>query len=372
MPRNHTTGERVEGEAGAAVATAVRETLTRLRAGEPLRAGALTLLPLLPAAPDVTRQTGYLPLAAALEAKAFKIAEKQQESVPELHAVSTADLPVVLIGGEQVVGGLQNRVLNTTILVAAHTALDIPVTCVEAGRWHGQRVPWAQTSSAPEPGDARAFATQEVAYAKLRKAHSGYVSGSLSGAKGYRSDQGRVWNEVAQRVASTRLASPTMAMHSLYQAPERADRLGEMLAALPRPEGALGFVAMVGPEPLGAEVFTDEALASAYWEKLARSYALEALDAEPSATTPSTDATAPTDAPADVTANAAEARLIAAALAGEIQVYLSPGLGSDVRVSGPRISGAGLVYEGALVHLSLFPEDEVAAPTVAPTVAPAE
>ncbi len=274
--------------------------------------------------------------------------------MPELLATSTADTPIVLVGGEQVIGGLQNRVLNTTILVAAHTKLEIPVTCVEAGRWH-EAAPSPQAApsapgEAPEPvvaqQAARAFSSDEAAYSKLRKMHAKSVTASLAAGSGHRSDQGAVWGEVANRMSSSGSYSPSSAMDTLYKTPERARKLQETVEALQRPEGALGFVAVLGSEVLGAELFADETLADAYWQKLARSYAIEALDAGEGSPDKS-----------DEPANSSEARLLEEALAAEIQVHPSPGLGTDARLVGSHISGAGLVYEGAVVHLSLFPED---------------
>jgi hypothetical protein len=358
VPQNPSDETRIAGEEGTAVATAVRTTLGQVRAGEPLRAGALTLIPLLTDAPDAVHPTGYVPLEAALREQVMQITEQQRESVPELLATSTADLPVIMIGGEQVVGGLQNRVLNTTILVAAKTTLHVPVTCVEAGRWHTESVV-AEGDTSPEAagyyagrrpkGMERAFASDEAAYAKLRKMHASSVRYSLASGGGYHSDQRQVWSEVAERITSTGSQSPTSAMQTLYKSPERASRMQEMLAAVPRPKGALGFVALVDGKVAGAELFADEALAGAYWEKLARTYAVDALDAGQAG-----EATAE----GSVTA---EQQLIEQALAADIQVYASPGLGRDVRLSAASVSGAGLVHEGALVHLSLFPEDQAAA-----------
>lgn len=337
---------------------AVRGLLGGVRQGEPLHAGALTLIPLLPATEAVTRQTGYLPLAEALRRKQITITEQAQAQVPELLATSTADAPVVLVGGEQVIGGLQNRVLNTTILVAAHAAQKIPVTCVEAGRWHEAAPAMPVDNTAPSSeGEAqqapvaaqraaRAFTSDEAAYSKLRKMHARSVTDSLASGRGHRSDQGAVWGEVAHRMAFTGSYSPSSAMDTLYKTPERATKLQETVAALPRPAGALGFVAMLGSEVLGAELFADEALADAYWERLARSYAVEALDANDG------EQAQPGDR-----AKGGEARLLEEALAAEIRIHPSPGLGADARLVGSHVSGAGLVYDGAVVHLSLFPED---------------
>jgi hypothetical protein len=357
-----------EGSGYSAVATTVRDLLGGLRLGEPLRSGALTLAPLLPVDGNVKRQTGYLPLEEALRRKLVAISEQAQAQVPELLATSTAESPVILVGGEQVVGGLQNRVFNTTILVAAKSALRIPVTCVEAGRWHESYENYgdyedyeAPTTSTGADGDEteqpaaarpdrRAFAAEEAAYSKLRKMHAKSVTASLSAGGGHFSDQSAVWSEVHERMASSAAYSPSGAMHALYRAPERAKKLKETMERLRRPEGALGFVAALGSDVLGAELFTDEALADAYWEKLARTYAIEALDAGESSTE------AVTETPGEV-ATVGEAHLLEQALAAEIQVHPSPGLGVDARLVGSGISGAGLVYDGGVVHLSLFPDD---------------
>jgi hypothetical protein len=56
-------------------------------------------------------------------------------SVPELRLENNADLPVLLVDGEELVGAKQNRVLNLTILAPAKQTTVIPVSCVEAGRW---------------------------------------------------------------------------------------------------------------------------------------------------------------------------------------------------------------------------------------------
>ena len=336
-------------EQGAA-ATAVRELIGGVRQAEPLRAGALTLIPLMPTPERAARQTGYLPLDEALRRNLVEISEQARASVPELLAVSTADAPVVLVGGEQVIGGLQNRVLNTTILLAPHVELRIPVTCVEAGRWHDmpdgaqEDASDGSAGSTPRPPERGSFSSDEAAYAQLRRMHSKTITYSLSTGGGYRSDQGAVWDEVADRMTATRSYSPSGAMQALYKTPERARKLKESVEALKRPDGALGFVAVVNGVVMGAELFADEALASAYWDKLARSYAVEALDAESSTAQ-------------EERAGSGEARLLADALAAEIQVHPSPGLGVDARLVSASVSGAGLVYEGNAVHLSLFPED---------------
>jgi hypothetical protein len=368
MPTEHTltTGD----DETAAAATIVQNLLGNMRAGTAMQQGLLSIIPLFPANEQIVKQTGFLPLADALQQGLLTITEQQQATVPELQATSTAETPIVMLSGEQVVGGLQNRVLNATILVAAKTVSHLPVTCVERGRWNpayeARETTEAtgagsdQQSQTAQPlqrrsmelarmGRAQAFATEDAAYAGLRKQHMKSVSTTLAAGGGYQSDQGMVWGEVSARMAKTGSHSPTHAMRALYREPVRAEQLAQTVAALPRPDGALGFIVAIGNKIVGAEVFEDEALALAYWEKLARSYALDALDAEQSEK--SSEATGTLDA-------AAGEHFLEQARTAKLSGYRSPGLGQDVRVTGKEVTGAGLVYGDAVVHLTLFAEEQ--------------
>ena len=59
--------------------------------------------------------------------------------VPTLVATNDGDTPVLLVEGETVVGGQQDRTLNVSVLVPAGASVEIPVSCVQAGRWNGGR-----------------------------------------------------------------------------------------------------------------------------------------------------------------------------------------------------------------------------------------
>ena len=56
-------------------------------------------------------------------------------SVPELRITNNLDERVLLIDGQELIGAKQNRILNTDVLVSAKKSLNLPVSCVEQGRW---------------------------------------------------------------------------------------------------------------------------------------------------------------------------------------------------------------------------------------------
>jgi len=62
---------------------------------------------------------------------------------------------VLMYDGEELEGAKQNRILNTTILIAAGSALDVPVSCTERGRWSYESNEFSSSGS--------------LAYAELRK-----------------------------------------------------------------------------------------------------------------------------------------------------------------------------------------------------------
>ena len=59
-------------------------------------------------------------------------------SVPELNVSNKGNRPILIPEGEILVGAKQNRVVNVTVLVAAHSEFTVPVSCVEQGRWRYQ------------------------------------------------------------------------------------------------------------------------------------------------------------------------------------------------------------------------------------------
>src|SRR5712691_9067246 len=105
--------------------------LRSLRLGEMQTLGDLTIVAVHSLA-KVGSVLEYRTLSQAIEGGLALVTEKPQATVPTLQVINSGDVPVLLIDGEEIVGGRQNRVVNTTVLVPAHSALELDVTCVKA------------------------------------------------------------------------------------------------------------------------------------------------------------------------------------------------------------------------------------------------
>ena len=94
--------------------------------------GNLAVFPLLS---DAEVSLAYLVLDEALQKEAIEVAEVDESGeVSKLKVINRSDLPVLILDGEELVGAKQNRIVNTTFLIAAGSVTIIPVSCVEQGR----------------------------------------------------------------------------------------------------------------------------------------------------------------------------------------------------------------------------------------------
>jgi hypothetical protein len=303
--------------------------LAGLRTGQALTHGALSLVPLY-AGEKTAAAPRYLTLAAAIAAGAVTIAEAGTAQVPTLQVVNEGALPVLILDGEEVVGGRQNRVANSTLLVPPKCTFPLPVSCVEQGRWY-------QSSATFAPGEA--------AFPALRAAKAEHVAAGYASTGAPVANQAAVWREVFELHAREAVASPTQAMRDAYE--QRQDALQQAERALPLPEdGPVGVAGVAQGHAFCADVFDHPATLRAYWSRLLRSYTLEAAGTAGKEGAP--------QAAAAGEAVAATHRLLERARSASAMVFPSPGLGYDVRLSGHKLVGASLVHGGAAIHTALF------------------
>src|SRR5271165_4089165 len=108
-------------------------SIPEIRIGKPCSFKSLTVFPLFG---QSNGHVDYLLSDEALQNGVVKVEEVSEGgSVPDLLVENKGDLRVLFIEGEELVGAKQNRILNTSVLIAARSKVKIPVSCVERGRW---------------------------------------------------------------------------------------------------------------------------------------------------------------------------------------------------------------------------------------------
>ena len=87
---------------------------------------------MVPVVSDCDDGLAYIALKEALSGGSIEIREVSESgSVPELRVVNRAGKMVLNLEGEELVGAKQNRIVNTTILVAA--GVEIVIQIIDTG-----------------------------------------------------------------------------------------------------------------------------------------------------------------------------------------------------------------------------------------------
>jgi ARG and Rhodanese-Phosphatase-superfamily-associated Protein domain len=212
------------------------------------------------------------------------------DQVNTLVLVNNSDKPLLLLAGEIVTGGKQDRVIaKDRIVPAGNDPIDLGVFCIEPGRWTEDTATFRGSAKAP---------TQSM-----------MVQPSVRAKAMVEKDQQEVWNSVHGSIAAALAAPvsppPGVAVAQQAHAVPDANSLGTTSyaramqsiavsekvdeAAAPvmksreqvleklRAEHAVGVVVAVRGEIVWADIFSDGDLLARYWTKLVRSYAAESL-----------------------------------------------------------------------------------------------
>lgn len=292
-----------------------------VRVGKSASVRNLALFPLSRAAPG----PDYLTFAYAHACALVTVTEVSPGGrVSELLVSNQAELPVLVLEGEILLGLKQNRVLNTTVLVPAATEVRVPVSCVEMGRW--QAVPRAAGGRSDVNLSPRVRgAKNESVLARMRR------SGEFT------SDQGVVWEAVGRALAAHEVAAPTSSFTEIAE--RRRGDVEAFVRGLEQQPGQCGVLAAIAGRPVCVDLFDRPETLAEVWEGLVASYVADAL----------VDRSRPRTLGA-----VAAAAWLRGLIGGEASSHPGVGLGETVAVAGPRGIASALVVEGAVLHLAAF------------------
>jgi hypothetical protein len=187
--------------------------------------------------------------------------------VNRLVLLNNSDRPLLLLAGEVVTGGKQDRVIGVDRIVPPKSGpIDLSVFCVEPGRWVASSEHFGSMKSQMAQPSVRTPAMAE------------------------RSQQS-VWAEVGSALAGMARAvpeaSPSMHASTSYatamENPDVQKKVQSVAADYDgtlrelKKERAKGVVVAINGRILWADVFASTDLLEKYWQKLIRSYAADSL-----------------------------------------------------------------------------------------------
>jgi hypothetical protein len=301
-----------------------------IEVGEPDAAPGFTVYPLFgpPAALD------YVAFASAHEQVAITELDGGA-SVNDLTVTNDSGNAVLLYEGEEILGAQQNRVLDISVLVAAHAKTRIPVSCVERGRWDGRR------------HRERFHPSRQAADPKLRRIKNRRARFHAEAIGEARSDQAEVWKEVSTRGAELQAASPTDAMSDFFD--HHRDGLERIRAEIRLHDGQCGSVAVIAGRIAILDFVGRADVYAALHPAIVEGYALDAL-AQKRRGEGSADH-------GGVDASTVRGFTLLACDSPAGAGTPGPGLGTTTRFAANGVDGSALIHEGELVQLTAYPSD---------------
>jgi hypothetical protein len=287
--------------------------------GKPQIAGPLAVFPILGPEPRLL----YASLCDALCNGSFVREVDDEGSVGSVLVANHGYSPMLVYEGEEIQGARQNRTFDSSILVPAGVELQVPVSCVEAGRWERSRRNEQFTPAAHTADPA------------LRRAKRTAANTSARRGEPARANQQEVWAEVASRLQNHAVASSSSALSDIYTV--RGHALEELRAVIHHVDGQVGTVLEISGQPVALDLVSRQDVFAQLLPRLGRGYALQAMNER-----------------AGKPAQRAAEGFLALALEAHRQYLPTPGIGDGFAISGREIEGSGLTKDGELVALSAF------------------
>ena len=240
----------------------------------------------------VTEQGDYL--RRTREGSAQTMPPRPGAQVNQLVLINRGKRPLLLLAGEVVSGGKQDRIIGKDRIVPIGAEpLPLSVFCVEHGRWTGGSDKFQASGTIVHPS-VREKAAVDQSQAQVWAAVRG--AAPMTSARNGAAAGGRTTGAplaprapapaISQSEVNSVIASnaPTMSYKQIYESPrvgrsveELAGQLQKRFERSTKDHDVVGVVVAFGGEVAWSDVFASSSLFESYWPKLLRSYAVEAL-----------------------------------------------------------------------------------------------
>src|SRR5271163_3952938 len=212
-------------------------------------------------------------------------------SVNQLVLINRSKRPLLLLAGELVSGGKQDRIIGKDRIVPAGSEpLPLDVFCVEHGRWTGSSAQFTNSKTIVHPSVREQAAVgqnqSEVwdAVTSGSTARAGGASHSAAGTPAPAAPPALSSQRIQSTIASN---APTQSYNKIYKESRAGASVDDFVTELQRRfnrataglkgERVVGVVVAYGGDVAWSDIFASNEMFDQYWGKLLRSYAVEAL-----------------------------------------------------------------------------------------------
>ncbi len=273
---------------------------------------------------QVQDETAYLSLAEGLESQKLVLTEKEQGEVRVLLAHNGGSRPVLMLAGEMVTGGKQNRILREDVLLEPGSGpVELPVYCGEKGRWERSRRSF---------GGAPFVAAFGVRSAALRKA-----------------PQAEVWRNIERCRREAGLMAPEGDLQAVQSSETVRRRIEPYAQQVERdwPRRTMGLAVARGSRIVAADIFCNPAVFSKHRRRLLESYAMRCLQAGPRADRHRREG--------GISSRQMVEIFLRGVVGGSLHRRAAAGGGFLLEAAGPHGRGTALCRREALLHAFLLP-----------------
>jgi hypothetical protein len=201
----------------------------------------------------------FISLSKAFTEDSIRIEEVSEVGdVNELLFTNLSNKKILILDGDILQGAKQNRVVNTSILIDGNSKLNIPVSCVEQGRWSSR-------SQFFSPSD-------EVVNRKTRLDKSMDIYDNEPSRKHF-SNQNKVWSNVSMSIDATESHSRTSCYSDIMDS--KRDEYKDVMKDFILKDGANGISYFINDNLYGIEIFNRVDVYSDYFQKILNSIAIE-------------------------------------------------------------------------------------------------
>src|SRR5215213_7961780 len=198
-------------------------------------------------------------------------------SVNELALVNRSGKKLMLLAGEVIVGGKQDRIVQEDrVIPPVSVPVALNVFCVEHGRWTPRETSYNGGGAAP----ARAGAPVMNAAPEKFNSLGAVAHPKLRAASQDSKQQSAVWDEVSKNNAKLGTKNSTDTYQEVYANKKVAGQLDDYVRTLEREvlqPGVVGVVVARNGRAVWADVFASQRLFASYWPKLLKSYVVDAI-----------------------------------------------------------------------------------------------